>query len=134
MSDQALDPDPTAIQRARANHLRDLLDPWSLRKIQARTGIGRNAMKARFDGSTPLGMGDIELLAPLVRMTPTELFTELLKVELPHLDSNQEPIGSQPQPLGELVDIRHARRLKGIREADQTPSESATVTPIAGRR
>jgi hypothetical protein len=115
-------------------HLRNLLDPWSLRKIQARTGIGRNAMKARFDGSTPLGMGDIELLAPLVRMTPEELFAELRKVGLPHLDSNQEPIGSQPGPLGELVDIRHARRLKSTREADQRSNEPAIVTLIAGRR
>jgi hypothetical protein len=67
------------------------------------------------------------------RLVADNVRAELAR-ELPHLDSNQEPIGSQPEPLGELVDIRHARRLKGIREADQTPSESATVTPIAGRR
>jgi transcriptional regulator with XRE-family HTH domain len=92
-------------------------------------GMSQSALSNKLRGKRPWFASEIEALAERYRVTPGSLFKEL-----PHLDSNQEPIGSQPEPLGELVDIRHARRLKGIREADQTPSESATVTPIAGRR
>jgi hypothetical protein len=98
-------------------------------KIAPQWGMDQTTLSAKLRGKRPWFATEIDAAARHYGVTRDQLFSEL-----PHLDSNQEPIGSQPQPLGELVDIRHARRLKGIREADQTPSESATVTPIAGRR
>lgn len=69
------------LQVARAAHLRELLEPWSLRRLEARTGIGRGTLQGRLNGTTALTMADIELLAPVIRMTPQELFAELLAVE-----------------------------------------------------
>jgi transcriptional regulator with XRE-family HTH domain len=99
----------TLPQLARAAHLRELFEPWSLRRLEARTGIGRGTLQGRFNGTRALTMSDIEVLAPVIRMKPEELFAELLAVRpgkgnglaseearpalLPHLDSNQEPIG-----------------------------------------
>ena len=88
-----------------ARHLRDIFEPWSLRRIEARTGLGRGYLAARFNSTAALMLPDFEVLAPLVRMTPVELFTELLPGNeerprggalgrsLPGLDSNQEPAG-----------------------------------------
>lgn len=97
------------LQLARASHLRELFEPWSLRKLETRTGIGRGTLQGRFNGTTALTLSDIEVLAPVIRMTPEQLFLELVNVTpdnekgpaseetgpqvLPHLDSNQEPIG-----------------------------------------
>jgi hypothetical protein len=82
MSDSKLDTDPKALQRARAAHLRDLLEPWSVRRLEARTGIGRGTLQTRLAGQTELAMSDIELLAPVIRMTPEELFAELRSVDV----------------------------------------------------
>ena len=62
--------DPRAIQRARAKHLRDLFEPWTYRKLEARTGIGRSTLQSRMTGETARGKG-----------------------WLPELDSNQQPAG-----------------------------------------
>lgn len=70
----------TERQHARAAYLRELFEPWSLRRLEARTGIGRGTLQTRFNGSTALTVDDIEILAPVVRMTPEELFSELMKV------------------------------------------------------
>lgn len=93
------------IQAARAAHLRELFEPWSLRKLATRTGLSKGVLEYRFSGKAELSISDIEVLAPVIRMTPEELFIELLNVkaptpksegrELPGLDSNQEPIGSK---------------------------------------
>ncbi len=109
MSDIASSATAEALQQARAAHLRYLFEPWTLRKLEARTGIGRGKLETRFNGKTELTFSDIEVLAPVIRMKPEELFAELLAVRptngkspaseetgpkmLPHLDSNQEPIG-----------------------------------------
>ncbi len=98
-----------AIQHARAAHLRDLFEPWSLRKLETRTGIGRGVLETRFKGTTALTMADIEILAPVIRMAPEELFAELLAInpdnkkgpaseetgpkKLPVVDSNHQPAG-----------------------------------------
>ena len=68
------------LQAARAAHLRDLFEPWSLRRLEARTGIGRGTLQTRLNGTTAITMADIEILAPVIRMTPTELFAELLAI------------------------------------------------------
>ena len=85
--------DPRAIQRARAKHLRDLFEPWTYRKLEARTGIGRSTLQSRMTGETALTLSDFEVLAPIIRMTPEELFAELRAIQLPELDSNQQPAG-----------------------------------------
>lgn len=87
--------DPKTLQRARAAHLRDLLEPWSLRRLEARTGIGRGKLETRLNGGTELAMSDIEVLAPVIRMTPEELFAELRAVEV-----NQAQEGRNPRPNG----------------------------------
>lgn len=89
--------DAKLIQRARAKHLRDLFEPWTYRKLEVRTGIGRSTLQSRMTGETPLTMSDIEVLAPVVRMTPEELFAELMKVKLPEVDSNHQPAGFTPR-------------------------------------
>lgn len=118
MTTPTLATDPKRVQYARAAHLRELIEPWSLRKLEARTGISRSVWATRLNGETALSISDIEVLAPVIRMTPSELFSELLRVSdneerprsgvlsrsLPGLDSNQEPIGSQPDaPIGERL-------------------------------
>ena len=84
--------------------------PWSLRKLESRTGLGRNYLSTRLSGTVALSISDVEVLAPVIRMTPAELFAELLTVgndenaptpkgegrSLPGLDSNQEPAGFKP--------------------------------------
>lgn len=110
---------PEELQRARARHLRELLEPWSLRKLAVRTGLSKGVVDSRLSGETPLTMSDVEVFAPVLRMKPEDLFSELLTVKpdsdtsvgsgggiaqivgitrargwkLPRLDSNQEPIG-----------------------------------------
>jgi transcriptional regulator with XRE-family HTH domain len=83
--------DPKAIQRARARFLRELFEPWSLRRLEARTGIGRSTLQSRLNGETAITMADIEILAPVARMTPEQLFTELREVEYTPRDLNPEP-------------------------------------------
>jgi hypothetical protein len=114
-----------AIQRARAAHLRDLFEPWSLRRLEARTGIGRGVLETRLKGATALTMADIEILAPVIRMTPQELFSELLAITpdnkkgpaseetgrmLPHLDSNQEPAGFRTAQIAPVIPIERVAK------------------------
>ena len=110
MTNTATGSSATDLQLARAGRLRDLIEPWSLRKLESRTGLGRNYLSTRLSGTVALSISDVEVLAPVIRMTPAELFAELLTVgndekaptpkgggsSLPGLDSNQEPAGSQP--------------------------------------
>lgn len=117
--------DPKALRQARAAHLRDLLEPWSLRRLEARTGIGRGTLETRLSGRTELAFSDIELLAPVIRMTPAELFDEILKVELPGVDSNHEPIGSQLAPVIRLTSRE--------RDAPTAQTKLGRVTPIRRR-
>ena len=85
--------DGKAIQRARARHLRELFEPWTYRKLEARTGLGRSTLQSRMTGETALTMADIEVLAPVIRMSPEGLFAELLKIKLLEVDSNPQPAG-----------------------------------------
>lgn len=71
-----------AIQLARAAHLRDLLEPWSLRRLEARTGLGRGTLQGRLNGNTAITFDDVVILAPVIRMSPEELFVELLSVQV----------------------------------------------------
>lgn len=79
-------------QQWRAAHMRDLFEPWSLRKLQAKTGLGRTMLQQRFNGVTAFSLEDLELLAPLIRMTPAELATELLGIP------NNPPETKDPRP------------------------------------
>lgn len=110
--------DRKALQRARARHMRDLFEPWSYRKLEAKTGLGRTVLQSRFTGETALSMPDIEVLAPIVRMTPAELFDELLKVECTPRDLNPEP-----------TDYRSARGTRG----SSRPRNRAGRTSPKGR-
>lgn len=105
--------DPIEVQRARAAHLRSLFEPWSIRKLATRTGLSKSVVASRLSGETPLNQPEFEVLAPVIRMTPMELFEELLSVDpdrkLPDMDSNHEPIGST---LHELIYLEDAREKK----------------------
>lgn len=93
------------IQRARAKYLRDLFEPWTYRKLEARTGIGRMALQARLTGETALTVPDLEVLAPVIRMTPEELFAELLAVKLPEVDSNHQPAGFTLRSMRSVTEL-----------------------------
>lgn len=99
--------DAKSIQRARARHLRELFEPWTYRKLEARTGLGRSTLQSRMTGETPMTMPDFEVLAPVIRMTPEALFAELLKIKLPEVDSNHQPAGSTLRLLPSVADRRH---------------------------
>lgn len=97
--------------------MRDLFEPWSYRRLEGRTGLGRSSLQTKFGGSVPFTLGDIEILAPIVRMTAVELATELYSihetqktptangegVSLPRLDSNQQPAGAQLAPVTRIA-------------------------------
>lgn len=70
--------DPT--QEARAAFMRDLFEPWSYRKMETRTGIGRSSLQSKFAGHVGFSLSDIEALAPLVRMSAAELAIELFSI------------------------------------------------------
>ena len=93
MSNALESQDAKAIQRARARHLRDLFEPWTYRKLETRTGIGRSTLQSRMSGETAVTLSDIEVLAPVIRMKPEDLAAELLAVKLPEVDSNHQPAG-----------------------------------------
>ena len=112
--------DAKLIQRARAKHLRDLFEPWTYRKLEVRTGIGRSTLQSRMTGETPLTMNDIEVLAPVVRMTPEELFMELMKVKLPEVDSSHQPAGFTPRLI-----------VGGARRASESARPRLTLVPAA---
>lgn len=127
------------VQAARAAHLRELFEPWSLRRLEARTGIGRGTLQTRFNGTTAVTMADIEILAPVVRMTPVELFSELLAVT-PNNEkgpASEEtgpdvpPTGVEPATYGTNV-----RQLRPRVPARLVPGREriATVTSISGKR
>lgn len=124
----AVGPTATQIQYARATWLRDqlLAERWSLRKLEAATGIKKGAIARRFAGHTELSVSDIEVFAPLLRMNPEQLFARLRAVEvLPGVDSNHEPIGST-SALENNVTPLHPRTRR-----DETPhTKTGTVTPI----
>ena len=80
MSTTAHKIDADDVQHARAAHMRYLFEPWSLRKLEARTGIGRSKLHSKFNGTTEFSIGDIEILAPVIRMTPAQLATELYAI------------------------------------------------------
>lgn len=88
------------MQYARAARLRYLFEPWSLRKLEARTGIGRGTLQGRFNGATPLSMSDIEVLAPVIRMTPVELFSDLLAAGTQNGPASEETGPGSVRPLG----------------------------------
>lgn len=98
-------------QAARAQFLSDTLkaDRWSLRLLQQETGIPKSTLASKLNGSSPILAADIELFAEVLRRDPVGLFADYLSAgtkkgpeggasgpSLPGLDSNQEPIGSQP--------------------------------------
>lgn len=97
MTDTATRSSATDLQLARAERLRDLIEPWSLRKLESRTGLGRNYLSTRLSGTVALSISDVEVLAPVIRMTPAELFAELLTV------GNDE---NAPTPKGEGANLR----------------------------
>jgi|GEM_PF-7093484 len=102
MSNAQYQSDADGIQRARARHLRELFVPWTYRKLAARTGLGRSTLQSRLTGETSLTLPDIEVLAPVIRMTADELFSELVRVKLPDHDSSVEPAGFTLRPVTNL--------------------------------
>lgn len=107
------------IQVARAHFLNDTLkgERWSLRLLQDRTGIAKSTLASKLNGSSPILAADIELFADVLRRDPVDLYAAYLAAgtkkgpesgvsgpSLPGLDSNQEPIGSQPSDRTERSD------------------------------
>jgi transcriptional regulator with XRE-family HTH domain len=112
----ALDAD--SIRPTVAANLKALLKQhrWSERKAAVRLGLTQGYINRRTSGETELSTSDIVMFAPLFDLAPATLTDELLK--LPHLDSNQEPIGSQSALVVSLV----GRTAKTPRKL--TPSEA----------
>lgn len=83
---------PEERMAARGKALGDLLDSerWSNRQAGARLGLSHRYIGDRINGKVDMTFSDVEAFAGLLKMQPRELFTLL---ELPGLDSNQEPIG-----------------------------------------
>lgn len=109
---------PEDIQRARGEWLKKALidnERWSLRKLETATGLGKGKLALRFNGQSAISVSDVEVFAPLLRMTPEELFKNLR--ELPAMDSNHEPAGNESaaETRAHITDIRSkARRTKTV--------------------
>lgn len=134
-------------QHARAAHLRDLLEPWSLRKLEARTGLGRNYLAGRLNGDQALSISDIEVLAPVIRMSPAELFAELMHIDgAPDDRPNRRTLVPKVVGSATVTDINEYRAsvAQGIEHwfpvpvvgssnlSGGTNERLASVTPIRG--
>jgi transcriptional regulator with XRE-family HTH domain len=102
-------------------------DRWTGRKAAAALGLTPTYVSRRLSGLTLMSPGDLQMFADLVNVPVARFF------ELPHLDSNQEPIGSEPEHIGELVDISRQRKLKGSNGTPAPTTSTATITPIDAR-
>ena len=83
---------------------------WTRRKVALAIGATPTYVNARMNGQVDLSFADIEVIAPLLRMTGAELFVALQEgtknaptpkgegeeSKLPELDSNQQPAGFKP--------------------------------------
>lgn len=125
MSNALESQDAKTIQRARAKHLRDLFEPWTYRKLETRTGIGRSTLQSRMSGDTAVTLSDIEVLAPVIRMKPEELAAELLAVKLPEVDSNHQPAGFTPRLIvGGSQTTTDRGRLTAVSTHDRPKSQN----------
>lgn len=89
-------PDATdGVHAVRGNRLRELLkaERWSLNAAAAEVHMPKSTLYERVRGSSPLLFDDVERLAPLVRMTPVELFQDLLNAKE---NPQQSPDGGNP--------------------------------------
>ena len=103
-------PTPEALMRSRGAVLGRLLDEerWSNRAAAQRLGLSHTYIGNRVNGEVDITFSDVEAFARLLKMQPGELFLKLL-----HLDSNQEPIGSQ-SALVTLLSDRPRKERKSI--------------------
>ena len=67
-------------------------------------GLTQSSTSRKLNGQTQWTPDELEAAAVLLRVTIDRLF-----VELPGLDSNQEPAGFKPQPVISLAERREAR-------------------------
>lgn len=92
-------PDETdGINAVRGHRLRELLkaERWSLNAAAAEVRMPKSTLYERVKGSSALLVEDVERLAPLVRMTPAELFAELLAATD---NQGESPDGNEPPAL-----------------------------------
>jgi transcriptional regulator with XRE-family HTH domain len=73
----------------RGQRLRRLLkdERWSVRQAELRIGHGTNYLQRKVRGEVALTLGDIAEIAPLLGITPTDLFEKLCTPR----DLNPEP-------------------------------------------
>lgn len=101
-----------ATRVARADFVQDCLksDRWSVRKASLALGMTHTVLGSRVKGETSFLAEEIEAIAGILKRDPVEFFAAYISagngegpaseetgpVMLPHLDSNQEPAGSEP--------------------------------------
>lgn len=127
----ALNPKPVAdMNQVVANNLRAELSRqrWSDRKAAIALGVNNNFISRRTRGETPLTPADIAMFADLLRVPVAKFF------ELPHLDSNQEPIVFQssdtPDDRDNVVRPMFGKPLRADLGMDRVP---APVVPMHRR-
>lgn len=101
-------PNPNRSLAERGRRLRRLLKAqrYSNREAARVLGLSHTYVGARLNGDVDLSFSDIEAFARILNMGSVELFEHL---RLPHLDSNQEPIGSKSRAIRNLQDHRAAK-------------------------
>lgn len=81
---------------------------YSDREAANRLGLTNVYVSRRANGSVEMSVSDLELFADFLQVPISRLLENrdvpLKAVELPGLDSNQEPIGSQLAPVSRLSD------------------------------
>ena len=83
---------------------------WTRRKVAMAIGATPTYINARMNGQVDLSFSDIEVIAPLLRMTGAELFVALQDVEVSPAPQND------PDPNVHPSDYKRVDSLAGYRE------------------
>lgn len=114
---------PAEIQRARAAYLREILHPWSIRKLATRTGLSKAIVESRLNGSQALTIDDLRVIAPVAHKSPEMLLSELLAVDPRQRDYRfgaSRPVArlrARTKAPSKIVNPRPVRYLHPVSEA-----------------
>lgn len=137
MSEINPEPSPAEIQKARAAYLREILHPWSIRKLAARTGLSKAIVESRLNGSQVLTIDDLRVIAPVAHKSPEALLSELLAVDPRHRDYNvgtSEPPTEHTAVILPLANKLAARAQRPGRPSTLSANPTLPKVPLLGRR
>lgn len=117
------------VRFARCMHMKEMLFPWSIRKLATRTGLTKAAVESIYAGMRDISMSDVEVIAPVLRMSPGELFDELLQVKI---DPNSPAPSERTLDYGS-VSSREIATLDDYRKARPAEEHEAIITAIGAR-